>query len=232
MRRFSAVLPFVFLALLPLALAEINPKLNCVSVTVSPLDASNPNAAINVNLTFHNGCGKDITAVGFHLHPSAGTDWSIGWDFANLLGQPEERRQNNDILHADATMSQEVARNSAQQGKIRASAAYVVFMDCTSVGDAQLITQVVRYRRDQIAIYEQQEEMLAEVVDRDQARTFLSENHDDLKGINKMLLKELRTRVEQLTPSQWTEFIQERQAHAKRLVSTFETHSVVTLPAS
>jgi len=232
MRRFSAVLPLVFLALSTLALARSNPKLNCVAVTVSPLDATNPNSAKNVNLTFHNGCGKDITAVGFHLHPNDGADWNIGWDYAIHLGQAEDLKQHNDIFLTDATMHQEVARNNPRQSKIRGSVAYIIFLDCTSVGDAQGITQVVRYRRDQISIYEQQEQMLAELPDRDHARAFLSENHDDLKGVNKIFLTGLRKRIEQMTPSEWTAFIRERQENAKRLVSTFETHSLVTVPAS
>ena len=231
-RFVSKVFVLVFLLSAAIASAETSPHLNCVSVSVDPLDRNNPDYAKNVNLTFHNGCGKDITAVGFHLHPNDGGDWSVGWDYTIRMGQAEDLKRHNEIFRADATTHQEVARTNPRQNKIRASAAYIVFLDCTSVGDAEQIKQVVRSRRDEVSIYEQQEQMLAELTDHDRAATYLAESHDDLRGVNRIFLKGLRKRIQQMTPGDWTAFIQERQENAKRLVSTFETHSVVTLPTS
>lgn len=233
MRRFvSEISALVFLLSATIAFAETTPHINCISVSVDPLDRNNPNYAKNFNLTFHNGCGKDITAVGFHLHPNDGGDWSVGWDYTIRLGQADDLKRHNDIFRTDETTHQEVARNNPGQSKIRASVAFIIFMDCTSVGDVQQITQAIRSRRDQVAIYGQQEEMLAELTDREHAAAYLAENHGELRGVNKIFLGGLRKRIGQMSPSEWTAFIQERRENAKRLVSTFEAHSVVTLPTS
>ena len=64
MRCFVAgISVLLFLLSVAIAFAETTPHLSYVSVSVDLLDPNNSDYAKNVNLTFHNGCGKDITAL-------------------------------------------------------------------------------------------------------------------------------------------------------------------------
>lgn len=104
MRCFVAGMSILlFLLCAAIAFAETTPHLNCVLVSIDLLDQNSPNYAKNVNLTFHNGCAKDITALGFHIHPNDGPDWTIGWDYAIRMGQAKDLKQHQEIFRADET---------------------------------------------------------------------------------------------------------------------------------
>lgn len=71
-----------------------NPSLNCVSVQVGQLQASDANFATSLGLSIKNGCGKDISAVGINFGPNQVTQW----DWIEMLLFKDQLPENGILL--------------------------------------------------------------------------------------------------------------------------------------
>jgi hypothetical protein len=204
-------------------------SLDCVTAEATPLSPDAPDYATSLDLNLYNGCGKDITAVGVEIHSNGGPSWTLSYDWTLALAQTEPN-PNADILRHGASVHYTIARNAPPaDDPVSASLTFVIYVDCTAVGSQRAISSILKMRRDTLSDFEQQGMALEAMKDRSQANSYLAENHPALPPLSRQLLAELQQKLTKLTPSDWDNYIQDRQRHVQTVISLFTTHSQVVM---
>ncbi len=211
-----------------------NPSLNCVSVQVGQLQASDANFATSLGLSIKNGCGKDISAVGINFGPNQVTQW----DWIEMLLFKDQLPENG-ILLTGTTKQLWIPRDWIPvDATWTPTVSFVIFMDRTALGDATAISRRITTRQNLIVMYEERKELLAsltasgQTISPEAISSFLEEHGETLQSSGRSYLAHLRENLGRVDPSDWPSLIDGERERANAGIALLKLHSQISIQAA